>query len=779
MTTLENDWLQLTVNPPGANWGLVNRKDETIGLQNVRTTAMYRRGSSRLQPLQDWTSAKIVERDEFSPTHGHLTLLEIHSIPETGGLSWMITFALPDDFPFLLWKMKLHNHGSEAIYVSRLDMLRIEPTSGGAVFTNPPFSPAFFSNGWQSWSYCGVFGAADRFRRTRLGPLRAPTDFNQGTAQPSRPGHFSSDMFGLLGDRAQQHFGSLETKLNLPQPSLLMWANGDDARLDPDTSLESDWAYLQFLDIDQADPLGIYMEAVARQHNLHNMASLRGDPPTGWCSWYQFSSEQYIGTITTSALNSNLEAIIQMLPNLPLEIFQIDDGFQAQIGDWLSFAEDFPNGIAPLAEKSVASGLTPGLWLAPFVVHPKSRLAEEHPDWILRGRFGRPANAGFHWQTFATALDVTHPDALEYASQVVHTAVHEWKFSYLKLDYVYAAALPGTRYDPTSTRAQALHAAMKYLRQAAGEDVFILGCGCPLGPAIGLVDAMRIGPDTHWTWYPNVSGIESFLRQEPNLPSVFNACHNAISRAPMHRRWWINDPDCLLLRTETPLTEAEVKTAATVIAMTGGSLFLSDDLPRLSPERLRIAEALLPLIGRAPQIMEWFDLQAPSRMRVDLENPTGIWHLLASINWDSEPQDITLNLREFDLDPQSQYFAREFWSQKTHRMTRGKLLRDRLPPHGALLLALRPIKYDEPQYLGSDLHISQGLEASTWKTSPRRVELKLDRPGLAEGSAFLYLPRPPKKALLDGEDCAWQSIQDRIYRFSLKFNQTATLRLHR
>lgn len=791
MTSLENDWLKLTVNLQDANWRLANKRDESIGLLNARTRALYRGGSSRMSPTPDWSSARVVETDEFSPHHGHLDLLEVQIRPENGELSQTITFALPDDYPFLLWKIGLHNQGTQAIYVSRLDMLRIEPSFDGSIFTNPPFSPAFFSNGWQSWSYCGVFGATDRFRRTRLGPLRAPTDYNSGTVQPSRPGRFSSDMFGVLGDRAQRnavlagflsqqrHFGSLECRIDSPLPSLRMWANGDNARLDAGASLESDWAYVQFLEVDQIDPLGTYMEAVARQHELHQLASLRSEPPTGWCSWYQFSTEQYTGTITPSDLESNLQAIIQMQPDLPLEIFQIDDGFQSQVGDWLTFSESFPDGVAPLADKSTAGGLTPGLWLAPLIVHPKSRLASEHPDWLLRGRLGRPANAGLHWMSLATALDVTHPEALEYASQVVHTAVHDWKFSYLKLDFLFAAALPGKRHDPTLTRAQALHTALKALRQAAGEEIFMLGCGCPLGPAIGLVDGMRIGPDTHWTWLPSVSGIQSIFRQEPNLPSAFNACHNAITRAPMHRRWWINDPDCLLLRAETPLTEAEVRTVAVVIAMTGGSLFLSDDLPRLSPERRRIAQALLPLIGRSPRVLEWFDLQAPSRLRVDLENATGTWHLIASINWEDQPQDITLNLREFDLDPQVQYIAREFWSQKTHRMTRGKLLRDRLPAHGTLLLALRPFQGDEPLYVGSDLHISQGLEAAAWKVSPRRVEVRLERPGKARGSAYLYLPRPPKKAFLDGDDCAWEAIQESIYRFSLQFDRTAILRLHK
>jgi hypothetical protein len=199
----------------------------------------------------------------------------------------------------------------------------------------------------------------------------------------------------------------------------------------------------------------------------------------------------------------------------------------------------------------------------------------------------------------------------------------------------------------------------------------------------------------------------------------------------------------------------------------------------LPPERLRIAETMLPLIGRAPQVLEWFDLDTPSRLRLDLENASGTWHLLALINWDDEPQEITVNLREFGLNPEQSYFAREYWSQKSHRMTRGKLLRERLPAHGSLLLSVRPLLHNQPQYLGGDLHISQGLEVAGWKISPRRVELKLERPGEARGSIFLSLPAPPKKALLLKEECKWQVVQEGIYRFPLEIQPKATLRLHR
>ena len=73
-------------------------------------------------------------------------------------------------------------------------------------------------------------------------------------------------------------------------------------------------------------------------------------------------------------------------------------------------------------------------------------------------------------------------------------------YDYLKLDFLFAAAAEGTRHDPGLTRAQTLRRGLEAIRRGAGKKTFILGCGCPLGPAIGIVDGMRIGPDVapHW-----------------------------------------------------------------------------------------------------------------------------------------------------------------------------------------------------------------------------------------------------------------------------------------
>ena len=483
---------------------------------------------------------------------------------------------------------------------------------------------------------------------------------------------------------------------------------------------------------------------------------------------------------------------------LPLDLIQIDDGFETIVGDWYSFRPGFADGPAPLAKEIRAAGFTPGLWLAPFIVDPRSRLAKEHPDWLLRGRFNRPVNAGFIWNTFTTALDLTHPPALEYACQLIATAAHQWEFPYLKLDFLYAAALPGRYRDPTRTRAQVLRAGLLALRQAAGPETFLLGCGCPLGSAVGLVEAMRIGADVAPNWHPQYFGTEFFFRPEPDMPSARNAIQNSLTRAALHRRWWLNDPDCLLAR-QTQLSLAEVQALATVIAMSGGLLLLSDDLPALPPERLRLIQQLFPAVGRTPQALDWLDSSIPARLRLDLDGPAGPWHVLGLFNWQDAPQTLPVRLEDFRLDPGQAYLAREFWSGALLRPGRfspaagqagppgtpvnssgqgaAETCQVWLAPHGTALLAVRRFDPAVPAYLGGDLHFSQGVEVSEWQPRPGGLSLRLERPGKAQGNIDLYLPGRPHSVEMEDQSINFTEIGPDCYRLPVEFERQVNLKI--
>jgi alpha-galactosidase len=314
----------------------------------------------------------------------------------------------------------------------------------------------------------------------------------------------------------------------------------------------------------------------------------RVDAPyqVGWCSWYHWFHD-----ITEDALRAQLA----LASEWPFDVFQLDDGFQRAIGDWLQMNDKFPTAHDGIADAIARAGRTPGIWIAPFLAAPESDVARTHPDWLARhAETGAPlrgmVNAG--WGGAVATLDTTNPEVLAHLESVGRALV-DAGYRYLKLDFTYAPSLRGVYADQTKTPAQRVRAGMDAVRRGAGDDVFILGCGLPLGQAIGVVDGMRIGPDVAPWWdirpsqwhAPGYAGVE---------PATANAYRNARTRAYQHRRLWLNDPDCLMLRHEkTSLTPEEAERWARTVAWSGGMALVSDDLSLLDDGARRLLVEVL------------------------------------------------------------------------------------------------------------------------------------------------------------------------------------------
>jgi alpha-galactosidase len=103
-----------------------------------------------------------------------------------------------------------------------------------------------------------------------------------------------------------------------------------------------------------------------------------------------------------------------------------------------------------------------------------------------------------------------------------------------------------------------------------------------MGPAVGIVDGMRIGPDVAPYWGAGSAD-----------PGTAPAIDAIVTRSFMHRRLWLNDPDCVMLRAEeTGLSSDEREALAWTIAASGGMLLVSDDMGLLSQESAGLFRAV-------------------------------------------------------------------------------------------------------------------------------------------------------------------------------------------
>jgi alpha-galactosidase len=360
------------------------------------------------------------------------------------------------------------------------------------------------------------------------------------------------------------------------------------------------------------------MEAYAARVGSEMGARVPATVPSGWCSWYY-----YYGRVTEADIRANLEALRSS--RLPVDYVQVDDGYQPATGDWLSANDKFPSGMQRLAGDIREAGYRPGIWLAPLLLHESSATLRDRPGLALRDAAGETLFVDT-WLGRCAVLDCTNPESAAWLREVIRTIVGSWGYDVLKLDALVFAARPAhaVRYhEPGTTAAANLRRGLEVIREAAG-DAFLLGCTLLFGPAIGLVDAMRTGPDVAATW------------DAGTRPSVRHAMRMALQRNWMHGRWWANDPDCLLVRdSETELDEPETRFLATAIALSGGLVVASDNMTELTNERLDLLRALLPPTGIAARPVDAGNGPVPEAWRAQLDEGRS---LLGILNWSDRPR---------------------------------------------------------------------------------------------------------------------------------------------
>lgn len=294
----------------------------------------------------------------------------------------------------------------------------------------------------------------------------------------------------------------------------------------------------------------------------------------GYTSWYN-----YYQNISEEIIVRDLKAITEKTDLV--NTFQVDDGYQTAVGDWLSIdKEKFPNGMKAVADAIHNSGFEAGLWLAPFGAQKKSKIATEHPDWILRDEKGKPYPVGANWGGFY-ALDIYNDEARAYIKKVFNEVLNVWGFDLVKLDFLYATSIVPRN---NKTRGEIAYDAMDLLRECVG-DKKILGCGVQQMPCFGKVEYMRIGPDMSLGWAHN------FLRRNMHREDVStpNAIHNSVYRRCLNGRAFLCDPDVFLLRrTNIKFSIEQQEALAKFIKLFGGVLFMSDDLGEYDERQMSI-----------------------------------------------------------------------------------------------------------------------------------------------------------------------------------------------
>lgn len=634
------------------------------------------------------------------------------------------------------------NPHSQPVLLTRIDVLQSATIPGRS-------SEARVTQvGWQSWSPAGV---AQPLHATTIGdpPMHGPalpSSRPPGTTLAWAAAIESTGPAVLLGfASARQRPGFVSLNEADGELALTAWEPG--RVLVPARGIARSESVIIAAARSATETWSAYARAVRGTIGARPLARI----PTGWCSWYGLGEE-----ISESQILETLEIVKRL--RIPIDYLQIDDGYQAANGDWLIQNSRFPNGLAPLARRIIETGYRPGLWLAPFLISEHSTLYAEHPDWLVHDHTGRPLEVIHHWNASQFALDTTHPAALAWLRQTIRTITSDWRFTYLKIDFLYAAALAGRRHgeiDPI----EAYRIGLEAIREAAG-DAYILGCGAPLLPSTGVVDGMRVSPDVKPYWPALAPG-------EPDRGTLRATIRSVLTHTWTHRQLWNLDPDCAIARgREGALTAEEVRTWLTVVALSGGAVMLGDDLRALGEVEVELLRRLLPPSGRAAVPVGPFTHGLPTALVLGGEPLRSGCEAVALFNWNDVPLASVLDLERLGLSHRT-FHLYEAWDGTHKGPITGAVQLPPIPPHGVRLSVVSP-DLGRPQVVGSTVHLLGGALDVTeehWAGSTLRIKVRC----AGERAGTIAISAPARFSVSRADGAEVMDAGGGLWRANVKF----------
>jgi alpha-galactosidase len=395
------------------------------------------------------------------------------------------------------------------------------------------------------------------------------------------------------------------------------------------------------------------LEQYGRVVGLLHKARVNAATPIGWWSWtaYYFGLNQ--GTAATNAywLSENLK-------QMGYTYYQIDEGYQYARGEYTTAdAKLFPLGIGYIADLVRHSGLTFGLWTAPFEVSQRAWVFQNHKEWLLHNAAGQLIHIGYvtDKKDSLYVLDTTNPGAQSYLRET-YTTLRNWGLRFVKMDFMDDTAVEGAYYRPNTSALEAQRIGLKVIRDAVGESVVLDKDGSPMLNPVGIVDAGRISQDTGHSF-----------------DASRDAASGIAARYYMNRNYFIADPDAFTVSTQTvddqswhggqhPLTLDEAKVSIALAAVSGGMFELGDDLPTLgsSAERLALAKNTdlidMARLGRSSTPIDLMSYAPADRQpSIFLLKENARQSVLTIFNWTDTERTRTVNLAGMGLKDPDKY----------------------------------------------------------------------------------------------------------------------------
>ena len=238
-----------------------------------------------------------------------------------------------------------------------------------------------------------------------------------------------------------------------------------------------------------------------------------------------------------------LKKIIDDVASMGLEMFVLDDGWfggtdyprnnsDQGLGDWQIDPVKLPDGVSVIADYAHSKDLRFGIWIEPEMVSPRSHLAQDHPDWIVREDGREVTTIRNQW-----LLDLTNQDVQDFVFGVFDSTMQLADgIDYIKWDcnrHVESAgsSVLGNQGNFWFDYTQGLYSVYRRIREKY-PDVIIQSCAS----GGGRVDygALRYCNEA-WTSDNTEALTRVFIQYGTNLIYPAMVCGSHVSAVPNHQ----------------------------------------------------------------------------------------------------------------------------------------------------------------------------------------------------------------------------------------------------